>query len=78
MPYGSNRELPESVKSNIPEHAQDIYREAFNSAWDQYEDPKERRGDETREEAAHRVAWAAVKHDYEKDVEGRWHRKKAA
>lgn len=74
MPYHSNAELPDSVKDNIPEHAQDIYREAYNSAWDRYEDPEERRGDASREETAHRVAWAAVKSRYEKS-DGDWQRK---
>ena len=57
MPYEQNDDLPASVRSHLPPHAQDIYREAFNHAWQQY------RGDEP---TAHRVAWAAVKHVYEK------------
>ena len=36
MPYKNRDELPESVKSNLPKHAQEIYQEAFNSAWDTY------------------------------------------
>ena len=39
MPYRSNCELPDSVKDNLPSLAQDIYREAFDSAWDEYQDP---------------------------------------
>jgi cation transport regulator len=76
MPYSKRSDLPESVRNNLPDHAQDIYKEAFNSAWDQYDKPQERRGDATREETAHRVAWAAVKQEYEKDdSSGRWHHK---
>ena len=45
MPYHSNAELPDSVKDHLPKHAQDIYREAYNSAWDEYKDPDRRRGD---------------------------------
>jgi cation transport regulator len=76
MPYKRNSELPDSVKDNLPEHAQDIYREAFNSAWEQYDQPEERRGDASREETAHKVAWAAVKKKYEKDERtGRWQEK---
>lgn len=71
MPYRSVRELPDSVKDNLPKHAQEIYKEAFNSAWDQYKDPEDRRGDASREETAHRVAWSAVKEKYEKQ-DGRW------
>jgi cation transport regulator len=66
MPYDKISDLPGSVKSNLPNEAQEIYKEAFNSAWDEYSDPDKRRGDASREETAHRVAWAAVKHKYEK------------
>jgi len=55
MPYSHNVKLPPSVRSHLPEHAQDIYREAFNHAF------AEHMGDLRREEAAHRIAWAAVK-----------------
>lgn len=74
MPYDSNSDLPSRVKDNLPKHAQDIYREAYNSAWKQYEDPDERRGNSSREEAAHKVAWSAVKDKYEKD-NGDWKKK---
>ena len=70
--YKTNTDLPESVKNNLPEHAQDIYRKAFNNAWKQYEDPSERRGSASQEETAHKVAWAAVKEVYEKDTSGNW------
>jgi cation transport regulator len=66
MPYRSNQELPDSVRNALPSHAQDIYREAFDSAWDEYSDPSKRRGNKSLEEVAHRVAWAAVKKQYEK------------
>jgi cation transport regulator len=57
MPYRTNQALPDNVKDNLPSHAQDIYREAFDSAWDEYQDPDKRRGNESREEVAHKVAW---------------------
>jgi len=34
MPYKRNVDLPESVKDNLPEKAQDIYRGAYNGAWE--------------------------------------------
>lgn len=43
MPYKHNIDLPASVTNVLPEHARDIYREAFNSAWDEYKDPTEHR-----------------------------------
>lgn len=79
MPYQSVRDLPESVRTHVPTHAQEIYLAAYNSAWNEYTDPDQRRGDESREEAAHKVAWAAVKHQYQKDERsGEWKRRSEA
>ncbi len=75
MPYEELSDLPDSVKDNLPKHAQEIYRAAYNSAWDEYKDPDERRDDASREEVSHRVAWAAVGHSYEKDAQGKWRQK---
>ncbi len=76
MPYHSKSDLPESVKNILPVHAREIYLEAYNSAWDEYEGPTERQGDSSREETAHRVAWSAVKKKYKKDEEsGKWKEK---
>ena len=60
MPYVVNEDLPPGVRNHLPEHAQDIFREAFNAAYTAHED------DPRREEAAFRIAWAAVKRSYEK------------
>ena len=60
MPYRVNADLPPSVRGHLPEHAQDIFREAFNRAYAEHE------GDLRQEEAAFRIAWAAVKRRYEK------------
>ena len=58
MPYRELKDLPRGVRDHLPRHAQEIYRAAFNSAWDEYGHDEER---------AHRVAWGAVKKKYEKD-----------
>ena len=65
MPYATNADLPGSVRAHLPDHAQDIYREAFNHAFAAHA------GDVRKEEAAHRIAWAAVKRSYVK-VGGSW------
>lgn len=75
MPYKKLSDLPDSVKDNVPKHAQEIYMAAYNSAWDEYKDPSDRRDDSSREETAHKVAWAAVKQKYEKAENGRWVKK---
>lgn len=75
MPYKSTSDLPDAVRDNLPAHAQDIFKEAFNSAWGEYADPDKRRGHESQEEVAFKVAWSAVKHEYEKGADDKWHRK---
>lgn len=65
MPYRSNSDLPAAVRSYLPPHAQDIYREAFNHAFAAHV------GDPGQEERAHRIAWSAVKRSYVK-VGGSW------
>lgn len=63
MPYRTNHELPPPVRGRLPDHAQAIYREAFNNAY------RAHAGEIDRERRAHMIAWAAVKHSYVKDGE---------
>jgi cation transport regulator len=51
LPYASNDDLPPAVRRHLPEHAQDIFREAFNNAWRTYGAREPYR----REEIAHRT-----------------------
>lgn len=60
MPYSTNAGLPPWIREHLPAHAQDIFREAFNHAFAAHA------GDPRQEEAAHRIAWAAVKRSYVK------------
>lgn len=63
MPYQTNQDLPGSVKDHLPEHAQDIFRAAFNNAWKEYNHDEER---------SFRVAWGAVEREYHKTSSGTW------
>lgn len=65
MPYKTNDDLPENIRTHLPEHAQTIFRKAFNNAYDQYDD----------EVQVFKVAWAAVKKEYEKNDAGEWVKK---
>ena len=59
VPYKMITQLPDGVKNNLPKDAQEIYKEAFNSAEEQY-------GEEGR---AHRVSWRVVE---QKNESGNW------
>jgi len=65
MPYKNNADLPNTITERLPEHAQTIWRKAFNNAYEHY----------PTEEQAFKVAWAAVKKEYTKDNDGRWVKK---
>ncbi|MFM0456207.1 ChaB family protein [Paraburkholderia nemoris] len=58
MPYFFNADLPAPVRNHLPAHAQDIYRSAFNHAYEA------RVGESSQEELAYRIAWAGVKRLY--------------
>lgn len=60
MPYASIEELPMNVRKQLPLYAQEIYMEVFNHALEEY----------LNEEKAFKVAWAAVKKQYEKSPRG--------
>ncbi|WP_251976012.1 ChaB family protein [Salinicola avicenniae] len=76
MPYANRDEIPDSARKVLPPHARTIYREAFNSAWETYKNPEDRRGDSSREAVAHAVAWKAVEAKYAKGDDGQWHPRK--
>ncbi len=68
MAYKNLSDLPAPVRHVLPKHAQEIFLETFNSAWENYGHDEER---------AFRIAWAAVKREYVKDTRtSKWKRKK--
>lgn len=75
MPYKTIDELSESVRNVLPKYAQDIYKEAFNSAYIEYKKAEDRRGGDDRETVAHKVARGAVKNNYKKGADYKWHPK---
>ncbi len=73
MPFTSSSNLPSDLRRILPQHAQEIFVAAFNSAYDQYDEKSERREGQSREETAHAIAWSAVKKKYTKnEATGRW------
>jgi cation transport regulator len=73
MPYESVQALPQQLRQHLPLRAQQIYWEAFNDAWGQYQDTMSNQHAAALEEAVSRSAWAAVRRQYRLDREtGRW------
>ena len=67
MPYKDNSELPSSVKDNLPDSAQTMYRDVFNSAWE-----GTCKDSSNKDECAAKVAWGTVHKNFHKDAEGKW------
>lgn len=64
------------MRNVLPPEAQEIYRETYNTAWEQYADPDDHQKVDSHEETAYKVAWAAVKKKkYHKSEGGEWTRK---
>ena len=55
MPYAGIEQLPAQVRDHLPVHAQRIYMEAFNSAWERYREP--RTGAEVPHGKRRRIGW---------------------
>lgn len=77
MPYQTRNDLPKPVQRALRDvpHAQDVYKEAYNSAYQTYAEPTDRRAGYDQEETAHAVAWQAVKQSYSKTSDGEWRKK---
>ena len=72
--YKSKKDLPETLRKYLPEKLQDIYLEAYQRAWKDYEEDEG--GDLDREGVAHRDGIFAVQKDYIQDENtGKWYHK---
>lgn len=70
--YESMDELPDVVREELPEEAQELYMKGYNASWEMYEE--EQAGDMSQEAVANRDGWAAVKREFTKDDEtGKWY-----
>ncbi len=69
--------VPEHLESKLPKHAQQIYVETFNYA---YEEQKQQGQQDTEElqKAAHEAAWDEVNKRFDEDSKGKWHPRKQA
>lgn len=75
MPYDSIVDLLDDAQINFPKRAREIYKEAYDKTWDEYEGSADKQDLKSRETAAHNVAWNAVESKYEKGEDGEWRRK---
>ena len=67
MPYATIADLPDAIRTALPDGGQDIFLSAFNSAYD-----GTCNGKDDQEACANKIAWSAVKQSYEKDADDKW------
>ena len=65
MPDNKSDKLPSEITQQLPEHAQQIFRAAVESA----------QSDGMDENAAMQVGWSSVKQQYVQGEDGKWHHK---
>lgn len=74
MKYETKENLPDTLRSVMPEEAQEIYLDAYKKAWDDYEEYEG--GEMEREGVAHRKGMHAVGEEYVRDRKaGVWYKK---
>lgn len=62
MPYANNAQLPRGVQAYLSGTAQEIYREAYNHAWESCRYAQDRYDShDSRQVTANRIAWETVK-----------------
>ena len=66
MKYSSMKDLPATITQVLPKDAQQAYLDAYNQAWDEYE--QKGTGDLSRHSIAHRQAWELVERTFERDL----------
>jgi cation transport regulator len=72
MQYETTKQLPATIRDVLPDQAGEIYRKAYNQAWEEY-DPDIHMGLD-QQGLAHQQAWNAVKQEYVFDL-GQWNLK---
>jgi cation transport regulator len=72
MQYETVKQLPVTIRDVLPEKAKEIYRKAYNQAWEEYAQDAHR--GLNQQGLAHQQAWGAVKQEYVFDLD-QWHPK---
>lgn len=73
MPYTNNGQLPKGVQAYLSPAAQEIYRDAYNYAWENCRYAQDRHdSSDSRQVTANRVAWDTVKQRCERSLRGKW------
>ena len=70
--YTQLSELPPSIREDLPELAQELYRVSYNRAIEKNRASETNMNEADLAETAHELAWRKVMEEYQKDENGGW------
>jgi cation transport regulator len=70
--YTQLSELPPSIREELPELAQELYRVSYNRAIEKNRALEMNMNEADLAETAHELAWRKVMEEYQKDENGGW------
>ncbi|MFO7640191.1 MAG: ChaB family protein [Candidatus Competibacteraceae bacterium] len=70
--YTQLSELPPSIREELPELAQELYRVSYNRAIEKNRASETNMNEADLAETAHKLAWRKVLEEYQKDEQGGW------
>lgn len=74
MSYSTVTELPKAIRDELPEHAQEIYRAAYNLTIEEHRAADHDQDEHELQEMADQAAWQRVQMEYDRDDTGKWRR----
>jgi cation transport regulator len=72
MQFETIKQLPATIRDTLPKEAQEIYRKAYNEAWEKFDQDAGVGLDQ--QGLAHQQAWGAVNQEYVLDLD-EWRRR---
>lgn len=74
MIYTTVTDLPQTIRNELPEHAQEIYRAAYNLTVEEHRASGQNPDEGELHETADQAAWMRVQMEYDRDDSGEWRR----
>lgn len=72
--YNTVTDLPRAIRDELPEHAQEIYRAAYNLAVEEHRASNPDPDEDELHGMADQAAWMRVQMEYDRDDSGAWRR----
>lgn len=74
MIYNAVTDLPKAIREELPDHAQEIYRAAYNLTVEEHLASNPNHDEQELQTIANQAAWQRVQMEYHRDDTGKWRR----